>query len=284
MATRLPEIGSDRAITVRLATGMTSRAVGFLASAVTMPDGENAIMLAVPAAQTGSRSAADIAARAISGFTEDGHFIAFVDAAGVVEAASRWFCGARHPAGDAGRACRRVARRTTASSSAWSRPRHEVLSGRLRPPDRTARHLLVVIDEEQLERCWTSMYRTGTCRKCRSPSLPSRNCSCCCECAGADRRRTATGRRLRPNPCRTCTPRRASGRNGRESCRCGRRRRFRRAERSRRLPRRMSRLSRPAALASTTIRILPKRPRRQETQGRPTWKRQPIPKRGGGDC
>jgi hypothetical protein len=44
-----PKIGSDRAITVRLATGMTSRAVGFLASAVTMPDGENAIMLALPA-------------------------------------------------------------------------------------------------------------------------------------------------------------------------------------------------------------------------------------------
>ncbi len=41
MATRgFPQIGSDRAITVRLATGMTSRAVGFLASAVTMPDGE----------------------------------------------------------------------------------------------------------------------------------------------------------------------------------------------------------------------------------------------------
>ncbi|TIX80963.1 MAG: PAS domain-containing sensor histidine kinase, partial [Mesorhizobium sp.] len=63
-----PQIGRDRAITVRLATGLTSRAVGFLASAVTMPDGEKAIMLAVPAAQTGSRSA-EIAAQAISGFT-----------------------------------------------------------------------------------------------------------------------------------------------------------------------------------------------------------------------
>ncbi|UVC17167.1 PAS domain S-box protein [Mesorhizobium onobrychidis] len=86
-----PQIGRDRAITVRLATGLTSRAVGFLASAVTMPDGENAIMLAVPAAQTGSRSAAEIAARAISGFTEDGHYIAFVDAKGNIEAASDGF-------------------------------------------------------------------------------------------------------------------------------------------------------------------------------------------------
>ncbi|OWK21941.1 hypothetical protein AJ88_13270 [Mesorhizobium amorphae CCBAU 01583] len=69
-----PEIGSDRAITVRLATGLSSRAVGFLASAVRMPDGEHAIMLVLPAAQTGSRSPAEIASRAIGGFTEDGHF------------------------------------------------------------------------------------------------------------------------------------------------------------------------------------------------------------------
>ncbi|RUX07031.1 PAS domain-containing sensor histidine kinase, partial [Mesorhizobium sp. M8A.F.Ca.ET.023.01.1.1] len=86
-----PQIGGDRSITVRLATGMTSRAVGFLASALTLPDGEHAIMLAVPAAQTGSRSAAEIANRAISGLTEDGHFIAFIDANGNVEAASQGF-------------------------------------------------------------------------------------------------------------------------------------------------------------------------------------------------
>ncbi|TSE05654.1 PAS domain-containing sensor histidine kinase, partial [Mesorhizobium intechi] len=48
-----PEIGSDRGITVRLATGLTSKTVGFQASAVTLPDGEKAITLAVPAAQTG---------------------------------------------------------------------------------------------------------------------------------------------------------------------------------------------------------------------------------------
>ncbi|TIM59250.1 MAG: hypothetical protein E5Y58_35975, partial [Mesorhizobium sp.] len=43
------------------------------------------------ATQTGSRSAAEIAARAISGFTEDGHFIAFLDANGNIEAASDGF-------------------------------------------------------------------------------------------------------------------------------------------------------------------------------------------------
>ena len=79
-----------------MTTGLTSRAVGFMASAVTMPDGENAIMLAVPATQTGSRSAGRIAERAISGFNEAGHFVAFVDGSGEIEAASAGFADTRH--------------------------------------------------------------------------------------------------------------------------------------------------------------------------------------------
>ncbi|MBN9218047.1 MAG: PAS domain S-box protein [Mesorhizobium sp.] len=145
-----PEIGSDRAITVRLATGMSSRAVGFLASAVTLPDGEKAIMLAVPAAQTGSRSAAEIAAKAISGFTEDGHFIAFVDARGNVEAASDGFSRLGiQPA-------------TLAALVADVAAEGERIVKRLVPGGKTSypaglaqltpeRHLLVVIDEDQFE-------------------------------------------------------------------------------------------------------------------------------------
>lgn len=145
-----PQIGRDRAITVRLATGLTSRAVGFLASAVTMPDGENAIMLAVPAAQTGSRSAAEIAARAISGFTEDGHFIAFVDAKGNIEAASDGFSAlgilpetlaalVADVANDSDRIVKRLVPGGTTSYPA----------GLARLTDE--RHLLVVIDENQLD-------------------------------------------------------------------------------------------------------------------------------------
>ena len=144
-----PKIGSDRAITVRLATGMTSRAVGFLASAVTMPDGESAIMLALPAAQTGSRSAADVAARAISGFNEDGHFIAFVDAAGTVEAASDGF------------AALAIRPETLAALVADVASQDDRIVKRLVPGGSTSypagfarltesRHLLVVIDEDQL--------------------------------------------------------------------------------------------------------------------------------------
>ncbi|MER9103859.1 PAS domain S-box protein [Mesorhizobium sp. M0848] len=145
-----PEIGSDRAIMVRLATGMTSRAVGFLASAVTMPDAEKAIMLAVPAAQTGSRNASEIAARAISGFTEDGHFIAFVDARGSVEAASEGFSAlgilpetlaalVADVAAESDRIVKRLVPGGTASYPA----------GLARLTEE--RHLLVVIDEDQLD-------------------------------------------------------------------------------------------------------------------------------------
>ncbi|RWM18704.1 PAS domain S-box protein [Mesorhizobium sp.] len=145
-----PEIGSDRAITVRLATGMVSRAVGLLASAVTMPDGEKAIMLAMPAAQTGSRSTAEIASRAIGGLTEAGHFIAFVDAQGHVEAASEGFpaLGIKPEilaalVADVASAGDRIVKRLVPGAGT-SYP-----AGFARLTDQ--RHLLVVIDEDQLD-------------------------------------------------------------------------------------------------------------------------------------
>ncbi|MDX8522202.1 PAS domain S-box protein [Mesorhizobium dulcispinae] len=145
-----PDIGSDRAITIRLATGMVSRAVGLLASTVTMPDGEKAIMLAMPAAQTGSRSAAEIAGRAIGGFTEAGHFIAFVDAQGHVEAASEGFAalGIRPETlaalvADVASAGDRIVKRLVPGASTT------YPAGLARLTD--TRHLLVVIDEDQLD-------------------------------------------------------------------------------------------------------------------------------------
>ncbi|MDX8506924.1 PAS domain S-box protein [Mesorhizobium captivum] len=145
-----PDIGSDRAITVRLATGIVSRAVGLLASTVTMPDGEKAIMLAIPAAQTGSRSADEIASRAIGGFTEAGHFIAFVDAQGQIEAASEGFIalGIKPETlaalvADVASAGDRIVKRLVPGANA-SYP-----AGFARLTDQ--RHLLVVIDEDQLD-------------------------------------------------------------------------------------------------------------------------------------
>ena len=91
-ATRgFPEIGRDRTLMVRVASGLSSRAVAFAASSIRLPDGETGIMLAVPAGQVASRSSSEIAANAISGFTEPGHFLAFVDGRGTVEAATEGF-------------------------------------------------------------------------------------------------------------------------------------------------------------------------------------------------
>ena len=82
-ATRgFPAIGRDRPVQVRMTTGLSSRMVSFLASSLVLPDGETAILLAAPAPTGGARSARDIAERAIGGFAEAGHFVAFVDGAG----------------------------------------------------------------------------------------------------------------------------------------------------------------------------------------------------------
>ncbi|GAA4106599.1 PAS domain S-box protein [Aminobacter aganoensis] len=139
-----PEIGSDRAIMVRVASGLTSRAVAFMASSVRLPDGETAIMLAVPA----GKPAKDVAASAISGFTEPGHFLAFVDGRGEIEAATEGFA-------ELG-----IATSTLAGLvSAVSRERDRMIkraipaaggylpAGMARLADDPARHLLVVIDE-----------------------------------------------------------------------------------------------------------------------------------------
>ncbi|MGN6142352.1 MAG: histidine kinase dimerization/phospho-acceptor domain-containing protein [Mesorhizobium sp.] len=146
-----PDIGADRAIALRLASGMTSRAVNFLASAVTMPDGEKAILLAVPAAHAASRDAAEIAAHAIGGFTEDGQFLAFVDGQGRIEAASDGFA-ALGIAGEtlaglvaevAGQADRLLKRRIPAAGGSFP-------AGFARLSDDPARHLLVVVEEPEM--------------------------------------------------------------------------------------------------------------------------------------
>ncbi|THF58944.1 histidine kinase dimerization/phospho-acceptor domain-containing protein [Ollibium composti] len=145
-----PDIGTDRAIALRLASGMTSRAVNFLASAVTMPDGEKAILLAVPAAHAASRDAAEIAAHAIGGFTEDGQFLAFVDGQGRIEAASEGFAAlgiteqtlAGLVTEIAGQADRLLKRRIPAAGGSFP-------AGFARLCDDPARHLLVVVEEPE---------------------------------------------------------------------------------------------------------------------------------------
>ena len=149
-ATRgFPAIGVDRAITLRLVTGMTSQAVPMTASAIAMPDGEDAILLAAPAAST---DAGEIAGLALGGFTDEGEFLAFIDGQGSVEAASDGFAAlgiaqdtlaalVRQVAGQSDRTVKRLI----------AGGRRSYPAGMACLSDEPARHLLVVIDDGRAE-------------------------------------------------------------------------------------------------------------------------------------
>ena len=74
-----PRLDRDRPVMVRLASGMTSRAVQFLVTGITLPDGEPAVLLAVPAQAPRSLGGEEAAARIIEGFGEAGYFAALLD-------------------------------------------------------------------------------------------------------------------------------------------------------------------------------------------------------------
>jgi PAS domain S-box-containing protein len=151
MASRgYPEIGSDRAILVRMAQGMGSRAVLFSASAVSLPDGDRAIMLVIPAGVS-SETENDAAARVISGFTQPGHLVALLDEMGNVSASSRGFLElAIAPAvlqqlvADVASEPDRLVKRIIPSGSG------NLPAGIARLREHPACHLLVVVDEAQL--------------------------------------------------------------------------------------------------------------------------------------
>ena len=140
-----PGIGRDRALMVRVATGMSSHALPLLASAVTLPDGEEAILLAQPA----TAGVAGCCERAIGGFAAAGHFLAFVDADGAVEAASPGF----ERLGLTREALAGMAREADGYRPIVKRMlpgrRGPLPAGLARLTD--ARHLLVVIDEGHAE-------------------------------------------------------------------------------------------------------------------------------------
>ena len=80
-----PSMDRDRGVTVRLARGVTSRALRFDVASVTLPDGTPAVLLAAPPAGAGAE------ASVVSGFQEPGYFAALLDGAGAVLAASKGF-------------------------------------------------------------------------------------------------------------------------------------------------------------------------------------------------
>ena len=143
-----PDIGAERPVALRLTTGMASQTVALFASSIAMPDGGKAILLAAPAPEAGSGRPSETAARALSGFTEGGEFLAFVDGQGGVEAASEGFASlgfsaealAGLVAEAAGEGDRLVKRLVRIGDKAYP-------AGVARLTDDPVRHLLVVVDE-----------------------------------------------------------------------------------------------------------------------------------------
>jgi PAS domain S-box-containing protein len=86
-----PNIGNGRAVAVRLAKGVSSQTVMFSAASVTLPDGEQAILLSVADPIGDTRTAEQSAARAISGLASNGGGVALIDATGKIKAASSSF-------------------------------------------------------------------------------------------------------------------------------------------------------------------------------------------------
>jgi PAS domain S-box-containing protein len=141
-----PRIGKERAITVRLASGLMSRAVPFVASDIALPDGEDAILLAVPAPAAAWRSPSETAGRAIAGLDQDGQYAAIVDAEGKVVTASSGFDALGIGADVLGALAaevrgERLVKRMIEAKSAF------LPAGFVRLTDDPATHLLVVIDE-----------------------------------------------------------------------------------------------------------------------------------------
>jgi PAS domain S-box-containing protein len=143
-----PEIGRDRPIGVRLASGMTSRMVGFLASRIALPGGETALLLAVPDAHSSSRGEREIGERILRGFGEAGHFVALVDDDGKVSASSDGFSGL----GIAGETVAELAVEVSTEADRTVKRLIPTSRGRLpagiaRLADRPAMNLLVVIGD-----------------------------------------------------------------------------------------------------------------------------------------
>ena len=168
-----PHIGRDRNLLVRIASGTTSRAVNFLASALPLPDGEEAILLAVPAERGGARGDRELAQRAIGGLEGHGQFAALVGAEGEIEAASSGFAALgiapqtlSELVAEVGMARDRLVKRMIRSAKGL------LPAGIARLADEPARHLLIVVDEQQLRRDGRSRTRgrsTGPACRSRAP-------------------------------------------------------------------------------------------------------------------
>jgi PAS domain S-box-containing protein len=86
-----PAIGANRSLLVRVTQRLSSHAVGFLASEITLPGGTHAIMLVAPDFDAEKRSAQEIGARVIHGIGQAGHHAALFGDDGAILASTSDF-------------------------------------------------------------------------------------------------------------------------------------------------------------------------------------------------
>ncbi|MGY6706718.1 MAG: ATP-binding protein [Rhizobiaceae bacterium] len=144
-----PRMRSETSVTVRMG-GL--RPVGVVVSGVTLPDGEPAVLVALPANHGPSRAQEEVARQAVSGFSDANSYAALIDEHGGVEASSTGFDGLG------------IAAETLESLVAEVRDEDDRLVKRLIPAaaatlaagmarltDDPARHLLLVIEADEAE-------------------------------------------------------------------------------------------------------------------------------------
>lgn len=86
-----PDIGENRALMIRLQSGLQSRPLTCKASTIALPDGTKGILLAMAGAEFAGQEPDKQAARAIGGFNAPGHYAVLIDTRGQPVASSPGF-------------------------------------------------------------------------------------------------------------------------------------------------------------------------------------------------
>jgi len=141
-----PNIGRDRTIALRMTSGLKSRIVTVQASAVTLPEGEEALLLALPLPEEEKPSH-----RTVAGLSEPGHFAALVEADGSVSVATEGFDLLGIKPETLLRLVQDVSREETRLVKKRIPARAQVPAGIARLTDDPARHLLVVVEDGSAE-------------------------------------------------------------------------------------------------------------------------------------
>ncbi len=141
-----PRIGSDRTMTLRMTSGLKSRAITLTASAIVLPRGEDALLFALPG--PAGEDAVTQARRMVAGFDEPGQFAAMLDADGTLIASSGGFEALgispetlQELVRDVGEEEDRLVKKRIAGQN------RQLPAGIARLTDLPLRHLLIVVDD-----------------------------------------------------------------------------------------------------------------------------------------